>query len=1267
MRPRDRGGLGTTLAATLRPLRSVPVLVCICLTTLAVAAADADAATRYAYADGTGSPSGCPASTPSSTGCSLTAALSVAGAGDTVKLETAGQSAGGTDFTGHWSIGTAGTSAATPVTIDGGDVTGATLNGTGSGGAVLTVTNNMFLALKNLTIKNGNGPNGAGLSNNNGGSVTVTAVTFTDNSGNDGGAIDNGDRAGGLALGSGSLTITGSTFIGNSAGDGGAIDNGDGDGSGTVTISDSTFTGNAVPGGDGGAVDNADAGGSGTVTITGSTFTGNSSEWGGAVNNGSGGVVAGSLPVSMSIADSTFSGNTATDQGGAVDNAYHNPHPVTMTVSDSTLTGDKAVGIGNEIDTSDNGHGILVVSSSTLDAGGSGRDVVAGANGGIGQVFVAGDVFARGFCQQSGTGTWTDQGYEAGADATCFNGGTGDVNVGSVAALGLGALADNGGPTHTMALHSPGPAVGIIPAGTTATLNSQQVPICPAADQRGDPRPGNGKAACDAGAFESQGSDLYAYAAGASTISGCPLTASAALQCSLTTVLSRVNPGDTVKLETPGQSAGGADFTGHWSVGTADTSAAAAVTIDGGDVTDATLNANGGGTALTVTNNMFLAVQNLTIKNGAGMFGAGLSNNNGGSVAITDVTFAGNIATDGGAIDSADGDGGSGSGSLAITRSTFTGNTASLNGGAIDTGDDGGSGTVTITDSTFAGNTASAYDGGAIDNADDAGAGTVGIVGSTFTGNTATDGGAVDNADGGAGFGTSPISLSIATSTFSGNSAAADGGALDNADQNPKPVAATVSDSTLSGDMATVRGAEIDTSDNGQGILVVSSSTLDAGGSGSDIVAGANTGIGQVFVVGDVFARGCQRPGTGTWTDQGYEAAADASCFNAGSGDVNAGSVAALGLGVLGDNGGPTHTMALLPSGPAVGIIPPGTTATLNSHQVPICPATDQRGDARPGNGKAACDAGAYETQPHAPSTQISAPANGDLYAVGSTVHESFTCSEGTEGPGLASCTDGSGHATGALIDTSKPGSFQLTVTATSKDGFTANDSVHYTVAAPPSVRISSPKLGAAFAAGTVVHSEFACTEGTAGPGISGCTDQSGNPSGTRLDTHTPGPHTLTVTATSKDGLTGTLTVTYSVTSSSSRALRLSRLHVVPRRFHPARSGPSTTPHPGTGTGTIISYADTQPASTRIKILRCTGRRGSCSRQRLIATLTHHDAAGRNTVNFTGRVRNNALSPGRYALQLIASRNRHSSPLILTNFTVLPLGRNGDAPAAGPD
>jgi hypothetical protein len=104
-------------------------------------------------------------------------------------------------------------------------------------------------------------------------------------------------------------------------------------------------------------------------------------------------------------------------------------------------------------------------------------------------------------------------------------------------------------------------------------------------------------------------------------------------------------------------------------------------------------------------------------------------------------------------------------------------------------------------------------------------------------------------------------------------------------------------------------------------------------------------------------------------------------------------------------------------------------------------------------------------------------------------------------------------------------------VTAISWDGQATSTHVEYTVAPlPPTASISSPATGGSYEQGAVVPTSFSCAEGAEGPGIESCTD-SGGGSGTSgtLDTSTAGAHTYTVTATSKDGQTGTATIDYTV------------------------------------------------------------------------------------------------------------------------------------------
>lgn len=150
----------------------------------------------------------------------------------------------------------------------------------------------------------------------------------------------------------------------------------------------------------------------------------------------------------------------------------------------------------------------------------------------------------------------------------------------------------------------------------------------------------------------------------------------------------------------------------------------------------------------------------------------------------------------------------------------------------------------------------------------------------------------------------------------------------------------------------------------------------------------------------------------------------------------------------------------------------------------------------------------------------------------------------------------------------------------TSQAGHYDTASVSLRVAAPPAASISAPLPEGTYTVGQPVTTTFSCAEGTGGPGLFSCSDSTGTKSVTgglgSLNTATPGPHTYTVTATSKDGLLGIATIAYTVVPAPS----------------PGPSGDDTPPPPPLPASPVIAIraarAQVVAGVARIK-LHCSG------------------------------------------------------------------------------
>jgi predicted outer membrane repeat protein len=257
---------------------------------------------------------------------------------------------------------------------------------------------------------------------------------------------------------------------GNNAG---AIDTSD-PGGGTLTVANSTFSGNV----------SCVAGKNKTVIITNSTFSGNT-----APNNG--GAIKVGTGTTISVTGSTFSGNSAVTSGGAINN--NGP----LTVTNCTFSGNSAGSSGGVI--SNNASGTVTLTNSTFSGNSAGSGAVIGN---AGAVTVTNSILADNTGSNcAGAHLPQDGGHNIDDGTTCgFTGtncttttGTSLCNTDPQLAAGL---ADNGGPTQTIALQAGSPAI-----------NAGDENVCAAApvnnlDQRGFVRPATGVTNCSIGAYE---------------------------------------------------------------------------------------------------------------------------------------------------------------------------------------------------------------------------------------------------------------------------------------------------------------------------------------------------------------------------------------------------------------------------------------------------------------------------------------------------------------------------------------------------------------------------------------------------------------------------------------------------------------------------------------------------------------------------------------------------------------------------------------------
>lgn len=344
-------------------------------------------------------------------------------------------------------------------------------------------------------------------------------------------------EGGGLWNGSGTMTVTGTTISNNIASGNGADDGGGGlfNNGGTLEVINATITNNIANGtlGSGGGILNF----GGSLTVTNSDIVSNrSNRAGGGIEvtdgsfttlesirlnqnitgptgtaaPGNGGGLHTTNNGVVEIVDSTIAQNTAANEGGGLWNSATG----TMTISSSTVSQNSTSGIGGGVFNDGTAGDIAIVNSTIANnvaASDGGGIATEGGNVSLTSVTIAFNSAAAGsgLAVFNGTlntinsiiaeneslndgdilGELTSDGNNLIGDssgATIFNLQQSDItNVDA----GLLELADNGGPTETIALSMTSPAISM---GVLAGL---------LVDQRGVVRPqGDG---VDIGAFES--------------------------------------------------------------------------------------------------------------------------------------------------------------------------------------------------------------------------------------------------------------------------------------------------------------------------------------------------------------------------------------------------------------------------------------------------------------------------------------------------------------------------------------------------------------------------------------------------------------------------------------------------------------------------------------------------------------------------------------------------------------------------------------------
>lgn len=525
-------------------------------------------------------------------------------------------------------------------------------------------------------------------------------------------------------ISSGIVGISGLTLSGGGGASGGAIHMS----GGTVTVASTTLSENGAS--IGGAIHVS----GGTLAVTDSTLTNNQA-------GESGGAIAVVLGGTLTVKRCTISDNRCYKAGGGISNSG------TATIEDSTISGNIVpLGPLNGFAGGILNGGVMIIRNCTISGNRSESVSNTGLTGGggfrnFGPLTIANSTITNNFADKAG-GIMNEGPMDlsntilAGNTVSLYgpdilsDGSTGTNNI-----VGqdpkIGPLANNGGPTLTHALLVGSPAID---AGDPA-FDGTNVPY----DQRG---PGftrvlNGRVcigACEAN-FD-QGASLIV-----NTLDDHDDGFTDAGDCTLREAVRYASVGGTITFSVAGTiTLTSGEMRINKSLTINGPAGAPGVTVSGNNASRIFWVTQG---ATAVSNTVNFSRLTLTGGNGVGSFQSGV----GGAIhsdtysppmimAVTNCTLSGNHTEVGGALRNG--------GTLTVTSSTFSGNSASINAGAIQNGPN----VLTLTNSTFSGNSTTGLGangiGGALRTA-----GSPTVTNCTFSGNTATlRGGAIEIAVG---------------------------------------------------------------------------------------------------------------------------------------------------------------------------------------------------------------------------------------------------------------------------------------------------------------------------------------------------------------------------------------------------------------------------------------------------------------------------------------------------------------------------------------